>query len=155
MRCAGAVHLAVLREPHLSRMLRGVKTVEGRFCRVRRPPMGEVEAGDVVLLKRAGGPVVGWCVVGAVRWFDLREHPLNRVRAAFDRAMGEPGAPFWRAVGGEADGRAARYVTLVEVCCVRSLNTPLPCAKTDRRGWVVLRRRGARRALPGVGAPYA
>ncbi|MFM9958522.1 MAG: hypothetical protein ACKVZJ_10630 [Phycisphaerales bacterium] len=138
------VHLAVIREPHLARILDGVKTVEARFCRVRRPPMGVVHEGDVVLLKRASGPVVGWCIVRGVRGFDLRETSPATLRDRFDRAMGQAGSHFWDGVSGGSPGALpARFATMIELGGATTLERPIPCAKSDRRGWVVLRGRRA------------
>src|SRR5215210_2794220 len=53
------IHLAVFVEPFLDYVLDGSKTVESRFSVNRCAPFGKVSPGDMVLLKRAGGPVVG------------------------------------------------------------------------------------------------
>jgi ASC-1-like (ASCH) protein len=50
-------------EPYLQFILDGQKTVESRFSANRSAPYQQVGKGDVVLLKRTGGPVMG---VGSV-----------------------------------------------------------------------------------------
>lgn len=151
-RSGAALHLAVLREPHLSRLMSGEKTVEGRACRVRRAPMGVVRTGDVVLVKRAAGPVVGWCTVRAVSTFDLAESDLAVIRAHHDEAMGRPGPDFWGAVEGSASAPGARFLTIIELAGVRGIVEPVPCGKSDRRAWVVLRpRRDRTRRAPAPG----
>jgi hypothetical protein len=57
------IHLAVFIEPYLQFILDGQKTVESRFSANRSAPYQQVGKGDVVLLKRTGGPVMG---VGSV-----------------------------------------------------------------------------------------
>src|SRR5688572_1110592 len=52
------VHLAVVREPYLSLIITGKKTIESRFSRHDRPPYGCVMRGDVLLLKEPAGPIV-------------------------------------------------------------------------------------------------
>src|SRR2546425_6317559 len=63
-----ALHLAVLVEPYLQFILDGQKTVESRFSVHRCAPYQRVHRGDVVLLKQAGGPIVGLCQI-ANSWF--------------------------------------------------------------------------------------
>ena len=54
-----AIHLAILIEPYLSFILNGKKTIESRFSINRIAPFDKIQTGDIVLLKRAGGPLVG------------------------------------------------------------------------------------------------
>jgi hypothetical protein len=131
-----AVHLVVLREPHLSRVLSGEKKMEGRFCRVRRAPMGVVSVGDILLLKRAAGPVCAWCRVSNVLAVGLAGDWLEPLRECFDDDLGRPGDVFWASVA------AAKHATLIELEAVTELDSPVVCRKRDQRGWVVLRRGG-------------
>ncbi len=115
-------------------MVRAEKRVEARFCRVKRPPLGAVGVGDVLLLKRASGPVSAWCRVAGVLPLRLAGEWMEDVRGAFDEALGMPGDAFWNSVA------AARFGTLIEVGTVTELPRPVRCMKRDQRGWVVLRR---------------
>ena len=128
------MHLVVLREPHYSRIIEGVKRVEGRFCRVRRAPMGAVCAGDILLLKLVGGPVSAWCRAGEVRPFDLNATAVERVRCEFDAPLAHPSAAFWESVS------SARFATMIRLEGVREFARPIHCMKKDQRAWVVLRR---------------
>jgi hypothetical protein len=128
------VHLVVLREPHLSRVLSGEKKIEGRFCRVRRPPMGVVSVGDIPLLKRAAGPVCAWCRVSNALSIGLAGAWVESLRECFDLDLGRPGDSFWASVSG------AKHATLIELEAVAELDSPVVCRKRDQRGWVVLRR---------------
>ena len=67
-KACGTLHLAILVEPYLQFILEGRKTVESRFSVRRGAPYGTVQRGDVVVLKRSGGPVVGLAQVAHV-WF--------------------------------------------------------------------------------------
>jgi len=67
------IHLAVFVEPFLGYVLDGSKTVESRFSVNRCAPFGKVNRHDVVLLKRAGGPVVGLAQVRTVWSYLLEE----------------------------------------------------------------------------------
>ena len=129
---ARSVHLAVFVEPFLSYVLDGVKTVESRFSKNQCAPFKRIQAGDIVLLKAASGPVRGICQVAKTWFFDLRAVPLMRVRERFGEAICATEDEFWQARAN------AEYATLLKLQKTRELE-PMVCPKRDRRGWVVLR----------------
>lgn len=126
------VHLVVMAEPYLSLLMEGKKSVEARFSKSRRAPWGCVRRGDLLLLKKTSGPVVGMGVVGEVWSFEIEGvSGVEAIRREFGgRVCG--GVAFWGASAG------ARYGTLLEVEGVRPVK-PVKCHKRDQRGWVVLR----------------
>src|SRR5260221_7933086 len=65
------IHLAILRHPYLDFILEGKKTIESRFSRRRCAPFGAVSKGDIVLLKRPAGRIVGICVIEKVWVYHL------------------------------------------------------------------------------------
>jgi hypothetical protein len=127
-----SLHLAVLVEPFLGYLLSGQKTIESRFSIHRCAPYGQVNQGDVLVLKAATGPVVGMCLVDHVWSFSLDTTPLTYLRDEFGEALCA-NDDFWTQRG------RARYATLMRVQRVRSL-PPIVVRKRDRRGWVVFRR---------------
>lgn len=121
-----------MREPYLTRVLSGEKTVDSRFLRVRAAPFDRVVPGDLLLLKLAGGPIVAEATAATVRQFagltparvlELTDAYRDELRLDADFA---------------ARVQAARYAVLVWLADVRRLARPRPYAKHDRRGWVVL-----------------
>ena len=66
-----AAHIAVMVEPYLTRILEGKKTIESRFSRKKIAPHGKVHKGDVVFLKKSGGPIVGFFRVSEVLFFEI------------------------------------------------------------------------------------
>ncbi|MCE9551905.1 MAG: ASCH domain-containing protein [Planctomycetes bacterium] len=129
-----AVHLAIFVEPYLQYILDGKKTVESRFSVHRCPPYGTVREGDVVLLKRASGPIVGLCRVGTVWSYELNPDSLSELRSEFASAICAQDPSFW------IERSSASYATLMRLQHVRPIS-PIEIDKRDRRGWVVLRRR--------------
>jgi hypothetical protein len=127
------LHLAVLLEPYLTFILRGDKTVESRFSSRRFPPYGTVGPGDVLILKRQSGPVVGVCKVSHAWFYRLDPKSWKMIRREFTAALCAQDPEFWK------DREAASFATLMALDNVRSL-PPISCAKRDRRGWVVLRK---------------
>lgn len=125
------LHLAVLIEPFLEFILERRKTIESRFSVNKVAPYGVVRPGDQLALKRSSGPVVGICRVHRAAFFEVDSTVLEQLRADYAPALCAEEPSFWKA-------RArARYATVLHLADVAQLN-PLPCAKRDRRGWVVL-----------------
>lgn len=129
------VHLAIFIEPYLGHILAGRKTVESRFAVRRSAPYGHVHRGDILLLKRASGPIVGLCEIGDVWFYHLDASSLQAIHAAFAEALCAQDPAFWR------DRAAAAFATLMRVSSVRACD-PIDYVKRDRRGWVILKHPG-------------
>lgn len=130
-RSVATLHLAILREPYLSRILTGQKRIESRFGRDRRAPFGQVQAGDLVLLKRASGPLAGLALVTRAMSRTITPTEIDELRAAYatELAIDEP--QFW--IRHTQD----RYVTLIWLDDIYALPA-IPLPRRDRRGWVVI-----------------
>lgn len=125
------IHLAIVLEPYLEFILDGSKSVESRFSRNGCAPYGRVAAGDIVLLKRSSGPVVGMCMVSDVWDYRLTPNTLSEIKDRFGSAICAQDG-FWE------DRRDAAFATLMRIDGARPL-PDLAVPKRDRRGWVVLR----------------
>src|ERR1700730_1643755 len=90
------IHLAVFIEPFLGYVLDGTKTVESRFSVNRCAPFGKVRQRDVVLLKRAGGPVIGSAGVRSVWSYHLDESSWVCIRKQFAEGLCAQDPEFWK-----------------------------------------------------------
>ena len=118
-------------EPYLSLCLEGKKTIESRFSIRRIAPYGQVKRGDVILMKRPGGPVVAVSGVADSWFFELDPTSWRMIRTGFlQEIYAEP--QFW------IEHESAAYATLIRLRNTRSIE-PMKLTKKDRRGWVVLR----------------
>ena len=125
------IHLAIFVEPYLSFILDGSKTVESRFSVTKCAPYGRVGCGDIVMLKRAGGPVTGVCLISNVWSYELDPQSWDHIKKKFSRPLRIAGAEFWE------QRRSAQFATLMmisDVCRV----APINIRKKDRRGWVIV-----------------
>jgi hypothetical protein len=126
-----AVHLAVMVEPYLTYILEGKKSIESRFSKHAIAPFCQIEPGELVLLKLTGGPIVGCFTTDTVEFVNLNEQERARLREDYSEAICADD-DFWKA------REDKRYATLVGVRNARELR-PAPVAKSDRRGWIVLK----------------
>ena len=125
------LHLAIFVEPFLEFVLDGSKTIESRFSSRRFSPYKRVTKGDILLLKRSSGPVVGLCRVSQVWNYELDPPTFRNIQEKFSQALCATEADFWK------ERESARYATLMKVekpCEVSPFSVP----KRDRRGWVVI-----------------
>lgn len=124
------LHFAIMHEPFLGALLAGEKTIESRFSRHRIDPWMRAAEGDLVMVARSGGVVVGHFVVGSVKYFDIGACGLGTIRHQFgDEIQSQLDPQFWEARA------AARYATLLGVEC------PTRCgdfrlSKRDQRAWI-------------------
>jgi len=135
-----AVHLAVFNQPYLDFVLEGRKTVESRFSAIRCAPYQRVRTGDVLLLKPAGGPIVGLCLVQHVWFYALDRSSWQDVRRTFAKELCAQDPDFWQA------REHAQFATLMRVSKPTTIQA-VECEKRDRRGWVVLREAPPQAAL--------
>jgi hypothetical protein len=127
-----ALHLAVFMEPFLQYVLDGTKKVESRFSSVRCAPYNSVNAGDIILLKKTGGPVVGLCKVTSVWFYKLDGNSLQDIREKYAKALCANDPGFWE------HRKGAAFATIMRIKHVHRVD-PFKIEKRDRRGWVVLR----------------
>ena len=127
-----ALHLAILVEPYLTAILQGRKTIESRFTKHRVAPYGAIAVGDLLVLKRSSGPIVGLAVAAEIWSYELDPSIFRTLVEDFSAPLGVTEPAFW------TQRQDARYATLVRLARVRAI-PPLDFPKRDRRAWVVLK----------------
>jgi len=126
-----ALHLAVMVEPFLSYMLEGRKTIESRFSVKRTAPFNRIHPGDVILLKKAGGPVVAICLARDTWFYRLDPDSWRTIKEDFASYICAQDPGFWQ------ERERASFATLIKVVRVTPIEH-IRVEKRDRRGWVVL-----------------
>ena len=126
------IHLAIFREPYLKFIMEGKKTVETRFARRACPPYKCVNDGDVVLLKRAAGGIIGICTIEKAWFYQLDPTTLSFIKTKFGAAICPADSAFWK------EREEAVVATLMLVGNVTPIENIL-INKRDRRGWVVFK----------------
>jgi hypothetical protein len=125
------IHLAVFVEPYLEYLLQGKKTIESRFSINRQPPFGQVHVGDILVIKKAAGPVCGLCRVTNVWFYRLDPSTWSEITKHAE-ALCMDSSPFWEKKA------AASFATLMEVQDVQRIQA-FEIDKTDPRSWVIVR----------------
>ncbi|WP_019991041.1 hypothetical protein [Rudanella lutea] len=125
-------HLGIFVEPFLQYILEGKKTVESRFSVNQSAPFGKVQSGDILLLKRSGGPVIGLCHITHVWSYQLTPVVFEQVQQTFASALCLEGSDFWH------HKKEAQYATLMAIDEITCFDSVIYIDKRDRRGWVVL-----------------
>jgi hypothetical protein len=124
-----AIHLAIFREPYLRFIMEGKKKIETRFAKRACAPFRQVSDGDVVLLKRAGGDVVGVCEVEKVWFYNLDPEALAFIKDRFGELICPADGSFWTE---RKDKAVATLMLIKNVIPVSGVKIE----KRDRRGWV-------------------
>jgi ASC-1-like (ASCH) protein len=125
------LHLAIFVEPYLTFILEGKKTVESRFSSVRCAPYDKVRAGDVILLKKAGGPVTGVCRANSAWFYEVDRSNLKEIRREFAEQICPAESDFW------ATREDTSFATLISLADAKRL-PEFVVGKRDRRGWVTI-----------------
>lgn len=126
----GRLHFAIMHEPFLQALLAGDKTIESRFSRHRIDPWMRAAKGDLVMVARPGGIVVGHFLVGDVRYFDVHSVGFAPIRKDFsDGICSRLDPEFWES------RENSRYVTLLDVQVAKRCEE-FRMSKRDQRAWI-------------------
>jgi hypothetical protein len=125
-------HVAIVRPAIARALLQGVKRVETRFYRHRRPPCGQIVRGDVVHFKLSGGGFIGSAQVALVKEVvALTPAAIDRLRRAYGRAVHAPPA-YW------SGRRRARYGVFIWLGPLVASPATLVIPRQYGSGWIVL-----------------
>ena len=81
-------HLAILKRPYLKAILDGDKRIEARLTKTKCPPFGQVEAGDLIYLKRTSGPICGTAKVAAVKIYEnLNSSEIGKIQELYNKQI--------------------------------------------------------------------
>jgi hypothetical protein len=125
-----SIHLAIFVEPFLQFLLDGKKTIESRFSINRCAPFDKVSKGDLLLIKKSGGPIVAICTVKDRWYYRLNPNSWNEIRQ-YQEALCATDPGFWE------ERQDASFATLIQIANITKI-FPIDFEKKDRRGWVVI-----------------
>lgn len=125
-------HLAIFIGDSIEKILKGEKTIEGRFTIDKIPPYGMIKKDDEIFLKQSGGNILGRVEVDNVLFYEnLDGESLGKLRKEYNNEMCADDI-FWKNKSG------TRYATIIFLKNPQRFLAPLKNKKKDRRSWVVL-----------------
>ena len=125
-----SIHLAIFVEPFLQFLLDGKKTIESRFSINNCAPFNKVAKGDLLLIKKSGGPIVAICTVKDRWYYRLNPNSWSEIRQ-YQEALCIHDPSFWE------EKQDASFATLIQIANITKIS-PIDFEKKDRRGWVVI-----------------
>ena len=75
--------------------MEGKKTIETRFAKRPCAPYERISAGDIIVLKRASGGIVGICMAERVWFYRLDVESLSLIKETFGSAICPAEESFW------------------------------------------------------------
>jgi len=127
-------HLAVFDQKEIiEKILRGEKTMEVRFSRIKTAPYGIIQRSDQIFLKEAGGLILGQVEVDNVLFYDnLSPEIIGKLKREYNQEL-IMGDDFWQKYG------KSKYASLIFLKNPQRFISPLRFRKKDRRAWLVLK----------------
>ena len=127
------IHIAICTEPFLSLMLSGRKKVESRFSKKKIAPYEKVSRGDVVLLKKSGGAIMGFCKVQKVAYFEIEnKKTFTELQKEYHKIIcAEVDKDFWDT---RASSKYASFIWLGKINFLKDVSIH----KAGRSGWRII-----------------
>jgi hypothetical protein len=126
------LHLAIFSHGFIDKIFIGKKTIDARFSQIRCMPYGNIEKGDLVLMKKSGGPVIGYFVAGKIKFFeDLTKKRLNLIVKKYRNELALSNN-FWDSK------KESKYLTLIQITRPAKFRIPISVKKRSLSGWVSL-----------------
>jgi ASC-1-like (ASCH) protein len=127
-----AIHVAIMREPYLSYILDGSKTIESRFTKNKCAPYQAIKTGDMIYFKKSGGKIVAIAMVSSVKFYVLSPGTIDRIFDEFGQQL--------RITGEFVDQkRDSKYCTLAWITGVKKIDPPISFEKRDQRAWIIFK----------------
>jgi len=122
------LHLGIFKEPYLTYMLEGKKTIESRFSKNKIIPYEKIDKNDIVIVKKSGGAVVAFFRVRQVFFFDLEKSSITEIRKKYEKEL-YVDESFW------IEKKDSRYATLIFIEKIQKLK-PFSISKKGMQTWI-------------------
>ncbi len=127
------LHLAIFTSGFINKIFTGQKTIDGRFSKIRCMPFKSIEKGDLILMKKSGGPITGYFISGKVKFFsDINENKLKSIVKKYwdELALTKN---FWN-----SKKKNTKYLTLIGIKKPTKFRIPVAVKKKGLSGWISL-----------------
>lgn len=126
------LHLAIFSPGSIEKIFNGQKSIESRFSKVKCQPFGLVSKGDIILMKKSGGQILGYFIAGKVKYFEKASKKV--VKQVFEDFKHE------LAVSNEfiSNKIDSKFITLIWITKPARFRVPISVKKRNMLGWVCL-----------------
>jgi len=125
-------HIAIVRPFAAEALLSGNKRIETRFYQQRRPPFGQIAAGEIVHFKISGGDLIGCPQVTEAKELEsLSPGAIRRIRSRFNHAILAP-REYWAARD------LCRLGILIWLTPLTRPSRPVVIPRQFGAGWIIL-----------------
>ncbi len=125
------IHLGIFREPYLTYILDGKKTIESRFSKKKILPYDQISQEDIVIVKKSSGNVMAYFTIKKLLFFDLAKIPIDEIRIRYNKQLYVEDN-FW------IIKKNSNYATLIFIDKIVKLK-PFPIDKKGMQTWVKLK----------------
>ena len=131
-----SIHLAVFNDLFLKPILDKDKKIESRFSINRTSPFRKVHSGDIVLIKRVAGNVLGFFICGKIDYWILNKNiNLLELEIKYSEAIySKIDTNFWKT---KTNSKFATFIEIKELFLIDEISI----SKQDRTSWTILRDR--------------
>lgn len=81
------IHLGIFKEPYLTYMLAGRKTIESRFSKKKILPYDQISKEDIVIVKKSSGNVMAYFTIKKLLFFDLSKTSIDEIRISYNSQL--------------------------------------------------------------------
>ena len=125
-------HLAIFLKGVADKIISGEKEVEIRLSQKRISPYGQVAKDDEILLKNAGGKIIGKVKVDNCLYYEkLTPESVEEIKQKYHQAA-RMEESFWQ------NKNQAHFATIIFLKNPQKFLSPINYKKTDRRPWLVI-----------------
>lgn len=126
-------HIALIDRLFADDLIAGRKTVESRFMKTRRAPFGAVQAGDLIVFKISGGPVIGaWRALWVREFVGLSPSEMQMISRRYNNRILAPRC-YWLAK------RNARFGVLIGLAFCGPLLGEIRYTRQFGNAWITSR----------------
>lgn len=126
------LHLAIFSPGYIEKIFSGQKTLDGRFSEIKCAPYNQVEKRDLVLMKKSGGPIIGFFTVGKVDHIEIvKNSQIQSLIKKYENELALDKEFIKRKLN-------AKFVSLIEIKRPTKFRMPVAIKKRSLSGWVTL-----------------
>lgn len=124
------LHLGIFKEPYLTYMLDGTKTIESRFSKNKIAPYNNITTDDIIIIKESSKDVIGYLTIKRIEFYDLQSTNIEEIKNKYEKELCVDDN-FWESK------KNSRYATLIFIDKITKIK-PFHINKSGMQTWIKL-----------------